>query len=273
MASERSDYYRRMSTTMAPAREHLPDVLPTERLNARAKPTRELRDDLRRIANVRNAVTVLAAVTQSFGLVIAAAYLNTWWAYLVAFVLMARGHVCLAILAHEAAHRLLFTNRTANDLVGRFVCGYPTFQPFNLYRRSHFAHHRDEMGPDEPDLRLYSGYPIPADSWHRKLRRDATGVSAYKELRVVVKAAAKRRLEAWQILATHALMLGVAVGFGQQNRLQSPDGIEIFEIALCAPLGLTRAASAQTGLEFAGAQYRQGYVHGDSAGFLRCSID
>ncbi len=200
---------------MVPALEHRPDVLPTDRLNARAKPTRELRDELRHISNVRNVFTVLVAVAQSFGLVIVAAYLNTWWAYLVAFVFMARGHVCLAILAHEAAHRLLFTNRTANDLVGRFVCGYPTFQPFNVYRRSHFAHHRDEMGPDEPDLRLYSGYPIPADSWRRKLRRDATGVSAYKELRVVVQAAAKGRREAWQILTTHAVMLGVAVGFGR----------------------------------------------------------
>ena len=30
------------------------------------------------------------------------------------------------------------------------------------YRRAHFAHHRDEMGPDEPDLALYRGYPVVA---------------------------------------------------------------------------------------------------------------
>ncbi len=50
---------------------------------------------------------------QSFGVVIAAAWINTWWSYLIAFVLMTRGHVCLNILAHEAAHRLLFTESPA----------------------------------------------------------------------------------------------------------------------------------------------------------------
>ena len=67
--------------------------------------------------------------------------------------------------AHEAAHRLLFSRRRLNDAIGRWVLGYPTFQPFGTYRRSHFAHHRDEMGPDEPDLALYHGYPITKASW------------------------------------------------------------------------------------------------------------
>ena len=52
-----------------------------------------------------------------------------------------------------------------------------------VYRRVHFAHHRDEMGPDEPDLALYAGYPIPKDSWHRKLKRDAFGNSASKNFK------------------------------------------------------------------------------------------
>ena len=40
--------------TMVPPTRILPDVLPTERLNVRAMPTRPLRDDLRRIPTVRN---------------------------------------------------------------------------------------------------------------------------------------------------------------------------------------------------------------------------
>ena len=75
---------------------------------------------------------------------------------------MTRGHVCLNILAHEAAHRLLFTNRRANDWVGRLLLAYPTYQAMLAYRRVHFAHHRDELGPDEPDIALYAGYPIDA---------------------------------------------------------------------------------------------------------------
>lgn len=198
---------------MVPPESALPDVLPTDRLNARGMPVPELRQPLRTIPNLRNAFTVGGALVQSFGVVIAAAWLNTWWAYLAAFFLMARGHVCLNILAHEAAHRLLFSNRWANDWVGRFLMGYPTYQAMLAYRRAHFAHHRDEMGPDEPDLGLYAGYPVPADSWRRKLTRDLVGISAYKNFNALFGALRKRRREAWLILAEHVVLLGVAVGF------------------------------------------------------------
>lgn len=198
---------------MVPDPSVLPDVLPTDRLNARAKPTRALRDSLRHFSNTRNAITVVGALLQSFGVVIAAAWINTWWSYLLAFVLMARGHVCLNILAHEAAHRLLFTNRRMNDGVGRWLLGYPTYQAMLAYRRVHFAHHRDEMGPDEPDLGLYAGYPVSRASWRRKLRRDATGNSASKNFRGLFNALRRGQTEAKQILAVHVVMFGTAIVF------------------------------------------------------------
>jgi fatty acid desaturase len=197
--------------TLVPSAELLPDVLPTDLLNERGMATPVWRDELRHISNSRNVLTVMGALLQSFGVVIAAAYINTWWSYLAAFILMTRGHVCLNILAHEAAHRLLFTNRRANDGVGRWLLAYPTYQAMLVYRRVHFAHHRDEMGPDEPDLDLYAGYPITRDSWHRKLRRDATGVSAYKNFRSLFRAVKARQREALQILAVQAVMLGTAI--------------------------------------------------------------
>jgi fatty acid desaturase len=199
--------------SMVPDSALLPDVLPTDRLNDRAKPTRPLRDELRRVSNLRNGFTVVGALAQSFGVVIAAAWINTWWSYLVAFVLMARGHVCLNILAHEAAHRLLFTNRRANDLVGRWLLAYPTYQAMLAYRRAHFAHHRDEMGPDEPDLGLYTGYPVPRDSWHRKLKRDAMGISASKNFRGLWLSLRRGSIEAREILAVHTVMLGASILF------------------------------------------------------------
>ncbi len=204
-----------VEATMLPSQASLPDVLPTERLNKRAMATRELRVELRHIDNLRNVFTVLGAVVMSFGVVALAGYLNTWWAYLGAFVLMARGHVGLNILGHEAAHRLLFSNRKANDAVGRWVLGYPTSQAMLGYRRSHFAHHRDEMGPEEPDLALYSGYPLPPDSWRRKLVRDVTGQSAYKNFRGLFRAARKGKTEALQILGVQVAMVAVAVAVGR----------------------------------------------------------
>src|SRR5688500_7323286 len=111
--------------TMVPSRSALPDVLPTERLNVRGVLVRPWREELRHIPTARNVLTTLGAFAQSFGVVIAASVVNTWWAYLVAFVWMGRGHCVLNILAHEAAHRLLFPNRFANDSVGRML-GFPT---------------------------------------------------------------------------------------------------------------------------------------------------
>ena len=197
---------------MVPPPESLPDVLPTERLNETGKPTRPLRDDLRRIPNARNAVAVVSTLLQSYGVVIAAAVVNTWWAYVLAFVLMIRGHVCLNILGHEAAHRLLFSNRRANDWIGRFLA-YSSYQAMLAYRRAHFAHHRDEMGPAEPDASLYAGYPIPRDSWRRKLTRDAVGISAYKNFKVLFGAIRRRKTEALQIAALQLVLIGTAIAF------------------------------------------------------------
>ena len=94
---------------------------------------------------------------------------------------MGRAHAQFAALMHEAAHRLLFRNRKINDWVGRWLLGFPSFTPIDLYRRGHMAHHRDEFGPDEPDIPLYRGYPI---SKRRRCAasssRDATGRTGWK---------------------------------------------------------------------------------------------
>ena len=194
--------------TVVPGVERLPDVLPTDRLSAAGRPAPQLRETLRRIPDERNAVTVIGAWVQSFGVVAAAAVLDRWWAYLVAFLLMGRAFALLNILGHEAAHRLLFSRRRINDLVGRWLLAYPAFLPVDLYRRSHMAHHRDEMGPEEPDLALYSGYPIPPASMRRKLIRDAVGISGWKNLSPLLLAASagSSRRPAIRILAVQAVL-------------------------------------------------------------------
>ena len=171
-----------MVATVVPQPAVLPQVLPTDRLTDTGRPVPELRSTLRVIDDRRNVVTVAGAWLQSFGVVAAAVAVDRWWAYAIAFLLLGRAFALLNILGHEAAHRLLFSGKGANDFVGRWLLAYPAFTPFDVYRRSHMAHHKDEMGPDEPDLGLYSGYPISRASMRRKLVRDAFGVSGYKNL-------------------------------------------------------------------------------------------
>ncbi|MDE3204474.1 MAG: fatty acid desaturase [Acidobacteriota bacterium] len=180
-----------MALTMVPPDSALPAVLPTERLSDSGRPAPALRSELRRIPGARNVLTVVGAWVQSFGVVAAAVAVDRWWGYLVAFFLLGRAFALLNILGHEAAHRLLFETKRVNDVVGRWLLAYPAWTPFDVYRRSHMAHHKDELGPQEPDLGLYRGYPITKASLTRKLVRDAIGVSGYKNLVPLVKAAAK----------------------------------------------------------------------------------
>jgi fatty acid desaturase len=209
-----------VSTTLSPlvpGPDRLPDVLPTARLATSAKAVPPVRDALRRIPDRRNAVTVAGAWLQTFGVIAAATYLDRWWSYLAAFVLMGRGFALLNILGHEAAHRLLFSGRRRNDGIGRWCLAYPGFVPFDLYRRSHMAHHRDELGPAEPDLALYSGYPVAPASLRRKLTRDAVGISGWKNLKPLLRALTtpQGRPLALRILGTQAVIaVTLTVGGG-----------------------------------------------------------
>jgi fatty acid desaturase len=180
-----------MATAFVPVAEDLSDVLPTTTLLVNGMAIPDLRARFRRIDDWRNVratvmVWVWTGLLALFGTHYGA------WAAVAAFVLMGPMHARFAILMHESAHRLLFTNKRANDVVGQWLIAYPAFAPIALYRRSHFAHHRDEFGPDEPDIIFYSGYPCEARDLWRRLLRDASGVSGYKNFRALIDAATKR---------------------------------------------------------------------------------
>jgi fatty acid desaturase len=119
---------------------------------------------------------------------------------------------------HEAAHRLLFRNRRVNDWVGRWLLGLPSFTPIDLYRRGHMAHHRDEFGPDEPDIPLYRGYPIVRASMRRKLTRDAEGRTGWKLFKGLVRGVraddAAVRSQARLIVMTQLLLIAAGVALG-----------------------------------------------------------
>jgi fatty acid desaturase len=177
--------------TMVPSAARLPDVLPAGRLLGDGRPEPALRAELRRIANLRNTVTVVGAWAQVVAVIGGAIWLDRWWAWALAVVLMGRSFAVLLILSHEAAHRLLFSRRAVNDAVGRWLLAAPGLVPFDPYRRAHMSHHRDELGPDEPDAALYAGYPVTRASLRRKLTRDAVGISGWKNLRPLLRSATR----------------------------------------------------------------------------------
>ncbi|MEX2292674.1 MAG: fatty acid desaturase family protein [Acidimicrobiales bacterium] len=204
-------------TTVVPAADVLPDVLPTCRLTDTGMPIPALRTELRKIADLRNLGSVVATWAQALGTIAAAVWLAHPLAYLAAFVLMGPAFARFAILGHEAAHKLLFTNKRWNDWVGGWVLAYPSFVPLEAYRRGHFAHHKDEFGPNEPDMNLYNGYPITEASFRRKLWRDARGTSGWKNLKGLLNAlrGASSRPIALRIFAMQIPLVVAAVLIGR----------------------------------------------------------
>lgn len=201
---------------MVPAPSALPNVLPTDRLLLSGKAIPEIRSELRKIPNLRAAWAVTSTWIELLGVMAAAVWLENPIMYGLAFVEGGRAVMKLNILGHEAAHRTLFSNRKINDFVGRWVLSYPGWSPFDLYRRGHIDHHRDEFGPKEPDTGLYANYPITKASMKRKLTRDASGQSGWKLLKGLLKAAWKERSKhhAGRILAVQAATFAVAVLLG-----------------------------------------------------------
>ena len=200
--------------TMVPAA--LPVARDTDEVRGDGRPNPMLREELRRISSWRNAGSVVTLYVQT-GLLI---WLTTRYLWLlpITFLLMGRAFAQFASLMHEAAHRLLFANKRVNDWVGRWVLGFPAFTSTDAYRRVHMAHHRDEFGPDEPDMALYAGYPIGPASFRRKLIRDATGQTGLKLMRQLLDNVrspdARSRRTVWKIIAVQAVLLGAAIASG-----------------------------------------------------------
>jgi fatty acid desaturase len=190
----------------------------TDFVRADGRPHPVFRDRLRAIPSWRNAWSVASVWVQAVVIV----GLAVWWGnpigYVLAFLLMGRTQAQLAALMHEAAHRLLFANRRANDFVGRWFLGYPSFTSTDAYRRVHMAHHRQEFGPDEPDIPLYAGYPITSASFRRKLVRDATGQTGFRLFGAQVAGFrspdARVRRTLWKILVVQAVLLAAAIAGG-----------------------------------------------------------
>lgn len=162
----------------------LPEFNGSERLRPDGRPQGEFRDRMRTISNVHNVGTALVALGLPILTIAVIAQVGHWTAVLLAMPVMAIFQNRLFILHHEGAHRLLFSNRRWNDWVGINLFGLLAFGTgSHSYRRAHTRHHRDEFGPGEPDFLLYSFYPIPRQSFRRKMVRDISGVSAWRSLR------------------------------------------------------------------------------------------
>ena len=100
--------------------------------------------------------------------------------FISAVVLIGSRQFALAVLVHDGAHNLLFSNLKVNDFFSQWLCAYPIFQDNRVYRPYHLKHHRFTETEDDPDLALSAPFPITKISFFRKVLRDLTGITGFR---------------------------------------------------------------------------------------------
>ena len=113
-------------------------------------------------------------------LVIFAAGIMAWvWPITIPLAVMIIGarQLGLAILMHDAAHGALHPDLKVNDVLGDYL----TPGGLVAYRTYHLGHHRFAQQAEDPDLVLSAPFPITRQSLWRKVVRDLTGQTYYKQ--------------------------------------------------------------------------------------------
>jgi fatty acid desaturase len=128
----------------------------------------------------------------------------------------------LFILMHDGAHGLLHPNRRVNDWVAHWLCS----SSLGEYRPYHLQHHRYVQQAEDPDLGLSAPFPISRASLKRKMWRDLTAQTFYKQriaplLEASVKTSLLQRqsqelVRGWRFVIGNAIGLAVfaAAGLG-----------------------------------------------------------
>jgi fatty acid desaturase len=141
------------------------------------------REVVQRLA-CRSAWRATAAVLHDVGVIAAAIVVALhFWPNPIAvalsvFLVGTRQHA-LFVIAHDAAHYLLYERRWLNDLVGR-ACATVQGLSMCTYRVIHRLHHNNLYGALDPDTALHGGYPRGRSYLIRKLLTDLAGLTAWK---------------------------------------------------------------------------------------------
>jgi fatty acid desaturase len=148
------------------------------RAAARTLPSDVLRS-LTELDDTRSALAVLQTVGLLAAFVLAGAIWWRPWVVVPAVLLIATQQHAMFVLAHDAAHYRLFSDRALNDLVGRLLA-IAAGLSMCTYRVVHRLHHNHLYREQDPDIALHGGYPRGERYLLKKLATDLTGLTAWK---------------------------------------------------------------------------------------------
>lgn len=150
----------------------------------------------------------LGLVAHCWAVIVLAMVAAIWqpWLIILAVPIIGARQLGLAILMHEAAHGGLHKNGKVNDWVGQWLTAAPVGANLKAYRPYHLTHHKYAQQPEDPDLILSAPFPVTRTSLRRKIIRDLTGQTFFKQRRNQF---------------ANALGIGIKPGKGAINRAQS----------------------------------------------------
>jgi len=158
--------------------------------------------------NARNNWAGPLMVLHAWIVIAGAMALAIWQPLLIPLSIMIIGarQLGLTVLMHDAAHGALHSNPRVNQFIGHWLSGAPMGGHLKAYRTYHLTHHKYVQQPEDPDLILSKPFPVTRASLRRKIIRDLTGQTFYKQ-----------RVNQF----ANALGIGVKPGKGAENRSQS----------------------------------------------------
>lgn len=120
-----------------------------------------------------------ALVAHAWLVIFAAGAMALAWPITIPLAVMIIGarQLGLAILMHDAAHGALHPNLKVNDFLGERMTPGGLVQ----YRTYHLGHHKYAQQAEDPDLGLSAPFPITRQSLRRKIVRDLTGQTHFKQ--------------------------------------------------------------------------------------------
>ncbi|MFZ2029619.1 MAG: fatty acid desaturase family protein [Vitreimonas sp.] len=164
----------------------------------------------------------LVCVAGAWALIVAAAAMFIVWpnplTYVLAVMIIGARQLGLAILMHDAAHGALHSNAKVNDWVGEWLCAAPVGARLVSYRNYHLKHHKFTEQPEDPDLSLSAPFPITRMSLWRKVVRDLTGQTFFKQRRAQLFGGRKDgevvNASTGHFLLMNAILLAICIAAG-----------------------------------------------------------
>ena len=185
---------------------------------ARAEPEAFFSDEEWQRLTQRSSWKGLALVAHCWAVIAAAIAAGVVWplAIPLCVVLVGNRQLGLFILMHDAAHGALHRHRAVNDWVGKWLCGFD----LHGYRGYHLQHHRFVQQTEDPDLALSAPFPVARQSLWRKVARDLTGQTFFKQRfgRLANRLQSPGADTRWQVLRQEArqqrlFLMSNALGF------------------------------------------------------------